>query len=221
MTTFRKFWETRPRTDYQEYFNDFLRAGDYAATDWTITTTEAGGSSATEAIDTAAAGGVLVITNDTNDNDADFLQSTLEAFDITVGKAFEFEMRFKISDVTNTDFIAGLCITDTTPLANSDGVFIRKNEDDTTPDLVVCKNSTETVVAFPDALVNDTWVKMGFYYDGSGDTVDMFVNDVRVAAAPITNLPDDELLAITFGLANGSAAGHVLSVDYIRAIAER
>ena len=31
MTTFRKFWETRPRTDYQEYFNDFLRAADYAA----------------------------------------------------------------------------------------------------------------------------------------------------------------------------------------------
>jgi len=220
MTTFRKFWENRARTDFYEYFNDFTNTGDYAAADWTITTTEAGAGDATEAISTGAAGGVLVVTNDAGAADADYLQNKIECFRFTSGKAAEFEIRFKISDVTNTAFVAGLQITDTTPLAVTDGVFIRKGEDDTYPDLVVCKNSTETVVAAPDPLVNDTWVKLGFYYDGT-DTMQFFVNDQRVAACAVTNLPDDEDLAISFGLLNSSAAAHVLSVDYIRAISER
>jgi len=220
MTTFRKFWQEKPRTGYAEYFNDFLSASDYAAGNFTITTVEAGASSATEAVSTAFAGGALVLTNDSADNDADWLQTVGESFSFTLGKSTEFEIRFKLSDVTNTDFIAGLQITDTTPMAVTDGVFFRKAEDDTYPDLVVCKNSVESVVALPDPLVDDTLVTLNFYYDGT-DSVQAAVNGVRVASLPITNLPDDELLAISFGFANGSAVAHVLTVDYIRAVLER
>lgn len=220
MTTFRKFWQEKPRTAYAEYFNDFLSAQDYAAADWTITTTEAGAGAATEAVSTAIQGGALVLTNDNFDNDADFLQGTVEAWGFTTRKATEFEMRFKVSDVTNTDVVLGLQITDTTPLAVSDGVFFRKNEDDTYPDLVVCKNGSESVIALPDPLVNDTFVTLGFYFDGT-DTVQAMVNGTRVASLPTTNLPDDELLAISFGFANGSAAAHVMVIDYIRVVQER
>lgn len=221
MTTFRKFWETRPRTDYYEYFNDFVQPTDYDTNDWTLTTVEAGASSATEAIGNLA-GGVLVVTNDAADDDSDFFQSTKEVFKYVATKALEFEMRFKLSDVTQSDFIAGLIITDTTPLANSDGIFFRKNDADTYPDFVVCKNGTETVVALPDPLVNDTYVKLGFYFDGNvNHELQIFVNDVRVGAAALTNVPDDEELAISFGIQNGEAVAKILSVDYIRAVAER
>lgn len=227
MTTHRKFWEHQPRTDYYEYFNDFLNTASYAAADWTITTTEGGSGDATEAISVGAGpGGVLVITNDDAATDVDYLQNKLEVWQFQTGKVLEFECRFKVSDATNTGVVLGLQITDTTPLAVSDGVFFRKSEDDLYPDLVVCRNATETVVALPDPLANDTWVKLGFYYDG-GDTVQAYVNDVRVAAVSSAGLPITspldlaELLAISIGLQNSSAAAHVLSIDYIRVRAQR
>lgn len=221
MATYRKFWQDLPRTDFFEFFNDFTRPTDYDTNDWTLTTVEAGAGSATEAIGNLA-GGVLVVTNDAADDDSDFFQSTKEVFKYDATKALEFEIRCKISDVTQSDFIAGLCITDTTPLANSDGIFFRKNDADTIPDFVVCKNGTETVVELPAALANDTWVKLGFYYDGNtAHKLQIFVNDIRVGAAALTNVPDDEELAITFGLQNGEAVAKVLSVDYIRCIQQR
>lgn len=220
MTTFRKFWDKKPRTDYYEYFNDFVRPTDYDTNDWTLTTTEAGAGSATEAIGNLA-GGVLVVTNDAADDDADFFQSAKEVFKYAEAKALEFEIRFKLSDVTQSDFVAGLQITDTTPLAVSDGIFFRKSDGDTFPDLVVCKNGTESVLALPDALVDDTWVKLGFYHSENDDRIDAYVNDIRVGALATTNAPDDEELAISFGVQNGEAVAKVLSVDYIRCIEQR
>lgn len=220
MTTHRQFWKHKPRTDYVEYFNDFVRPTDYDTNDWTITTTEAGASSASEAIGNLA-GGVLVITNDSNDDDADFLQSTKEVFKYDATKALEFNIRFKLSDVADSDFVAGLQITDTSPLAVSDGIFFRKSDGDTYPDLVVCKNGTESVLALPAPLVNDTYVKLGFYHSENDDTIQALVNDVRVGALPVTNAPDDEELAISFGIQNGAAASKILSVDYIQVLAQR
>lgn len=226
---FRKFWERVPRTDYTEYFNDFLTTADYVAGDWTITTTEAGAGAATEVISTGAGpNGVLVITNDDAATDADYLQNKIEAFQLIKGKKAEFEIRFKIGDVVNTAFVAGLQITDTTPLAVSDGVFLRKAEDVKNLELVVCKDGAEDKVVFPDdsALVNDTWVKAGWYYDGT-DRVDAYVNDMRVASVSADKLPTSdpldlaELLAVSFGLLNSSAAAHVLSIDYIRVRTQR
>lgn len=229
--SFRQHWETRARTDYYEYFNDFIAPTDYDTSDWTLTTVEAGASSATEAIGNIA-GGVLVVTNDTADDDSDFFQSTKEVFKYVSGKALEFAIRFKLSDVVDSDFVAGLQIIDTSPLAVSDGIFFRKNDGDSYPDLVICKNGAETVVALPNPLVNDTFVKLGFYYDGSvaqaaaigqsSPTVDIYVDDTRVGALTIdSNMPDDEELAVSFGIQNGAAASKVLSVDYIQVVAER
>jgi hypothetical protein len=70
--------------------------------------------------------------------------------------------------------------------------------------------------------VADTWVKLGFYHSENGDTIEAFVNDVRVGAiTDLTNAPDDEELAVTFGIQNGEAVATVLSVDYIQVIEQR
>ena len=122
------------------YFNDFMT---YNSGDWTITTTEAGGGSASEAV-TSSAGGALLITNDAADNDADFFNLKGEGFKLSSSKKAYFSARFKVSDATQSDFVMGLQITDTTPLAVSDGVFFIKDDGDTNLDFIVEKNSTST-----------------------------------------------------------------------------
>lgn len=222
MTTYRKFWENRPRTDYFEFFNDFTKPTDYDTNDWTLTTTEAGAGSATEAIANAA-GGVLVVTNDAADDDNDFFQSTKEIFKFVTGKALEFEMRFKILEVLQCDFVAGLQITDTTPLAVSDGIYFQKDDGDALLDFHATKNAVSTDLTGLVSLVADTWIKIGFYYDGNSDHgFQVYVNDVRVGSIVVTTTaPDDEELAVSFGIQNGQAVANVLSVDYIRVVQER
>ena len=212
--TIRKFFEGYAVEDLVTFFDDFIS---FAAADWTITTTEGGSGSASEALGTEV-GGVLVVTNDDADDDRDFFQKPGEAFLFASGKPLKFSFRGKLSDVTQSDFIAGLQITDTTPLAVTDGIFFRKNDADTGLDFVVCKDSTETVVEDVAALVNDTYVKLEFYYDGTPNgTIDIFVNGARVGSAVSTNAPDDEVLTPSFGVQNGEAAAKVLTVDYIGA----
>jgi len=121
-------------TKWITYFNDFT---EYVAGDWTITTTEAGSGDATEALASTSAGGLLLITNDDADNDLDFLQLKTEAFKFVAGKKTFFKSRFAVSDATQSDFVMGLQITDTTPLVVSDGVYFLKDDGDASLDFHV------------------------------------------------------------------------------------
>lgn len=198
------------------YFNDF---DTYVAGDWTITTTEAGAGSATEAL-TNADGGVLLITNAAGDNDRDFFNKVGESFLFATGKQVWFEARFKVSDATQSDWVMGLQITDTTPLDVTDGVFFQKDDGDTNIDFHVEKNGTATTSTAVGTNADDTYVRAGFYYDGAS-AVKAFIDGVHVDTLAVTNLPDDEELTISFGIQNGAAAAKTMSVDYIFAAKER
>lgn len=213
------------KTAFYEFFDDFFT---FAAGDWTITTTEAGAGSATEAL-TDGAGGQLLITNDNADNDHDFFQLASEGFKFVAGKRMYFGIRFKTNDATETDIIAGLVLTDTTPLAHTDGIAFIKDDGDTNIDFTVTKNSTETEEAAAGTLANDTFVTLEFYYNGktdndgvaTGEKIEVFVDGTRVAGVALTNVPDDEELALTFGIQNGAAAAKTLTIDWVRAFVER
>ena len=204
-----------PTLNSYVYFNHFTT---YDATEWTITTTEAGAGSATEVI-AAEAGGVLLITNDDADNDADFFQLKGEMFKFVAGKQLWFEIRLKTNDATETDIVAGLQITDTSPLAVSDGVYFIKNDGAATVDFVVNKNSTLTTASAVATMANNEYIILGFYYDGAG-VLEYRVNREKIGTSVLTNLPDDEELTVSFGIQNGAAAAKTLSVDYIRVEAE-
>lgn len=220
MTLKLKFFDDlTPRQDYIEYWNDFVRPTDYDTNDWTLTTTEAGAGDATEAIGNLS-GGILVVTNDAADNDADFFQSTKEVFKWVSGKKLYFGMRFKLSDVTQSDFVFGLQITDTTPLAVTDGMFFQKDDGDAYLDFHSVKNSTATDVTQLATLVNDTYVVIEAYYDGANKW-ELYVNSAAVGSCALTNVCDDEELAISFGIQNGEAVAKILSVDWIRVMQER
>lgn len=203
--------------EYIRWFDDFHK---FTAGDWTITTTEAGAGSATEAASNAS-GGALVITNDNADNDADFLQWANETFKYVVNKRLYFKARFKVSDATESDFVIGLQITDTTPLAVSDGIFFQKDDGDTNLDFHIGKDSTFTDVTAIHTVVDDTYMTVEFYYDASSSKVQLIVDDVLVGSAVLTNAPDDEELTISFGIQNGAAAAKVMTIDYIEVVQER
>ena len=203
-------------TKWHVYFNDF---DTYVVGDWTITTTEAGAGSATEAL-TDGDGGQLLITNDAGDNDLDFFQKVGESYKFESGKKLFFKARFKVSDATQSDFVIGLQITDTTMLDVTDGVFFQKDDGDANLDFHVEKNNTATSATAVATVANATFLVVAFYYDGVSK-VHYYVDGVHKGSSAVTNLPDDEELTVSFGLQNGEAAAKTMTLDYIFVAKER
>ena len=204
-------------TKWITYFNDFT---EYVSGDWTITTTEAGSGAATEALSSTSAGGLLLVTNDDADNDLDFFNLKTEAFKFVAGKKTFFKSRFKVSDATQSDFVMGLQITDTTILAVSDGVYFMKDDGDASLDFHVEKDGSDTTASAIATVSDATMLVAGFYYDGKS-AIEYYVDDVKLGTSVTTNLPDDEELAVSFGIQNGAAAAKTMTVDYIFVSQER
>ena len=198
------------------YSNDFFT---YHADEFTITTTEGGSGDASEAL-TSLAGGALLITNDDADNDHDFFQLKGESFKYSSTKNMFFKARFKVNDATQSDIVMGLQITDTSPLATTDGIFFRKADGATSIELVIEKDSTETTVSCGTA-ADDTFMTLGFYYDPKDRKFHVYKDNVKVGTGVNTNAPDDEELAVSFAIQNGAAAAKSMTLDYISAGKER
>jgi hypothetical protein len=200
-------------TSAHTWFDDF---DDYVAAEWVISETGSG----TRAVGNLD-GGVLVVTNAGTENDCNWLQwsgstnaAVVETFKFESEKPLWMKARFKVSVAAANDVMIGLYITDTDPIGGvTDGVYFRSVDGSGAMSLVVEKNSTETTTA-AGTLANDTYVTVGFYYDG-GSTISVYWNDVRVGSSVTTNLPDDEELAVSFGIQNGEGAAGVLSLDYL------
>lgn len=195
---------------YRNHFQD------YAPADWTITTTEDGAGDATEAI-ADELGGVLLITNDAGANDSDELQRVGETFQLVANKPAWVEAGFKINDATQSIFLFGLCITDTTLIDGmTDGVYLRSDDGDAILDWHVMKDSSETTGSTGVTLSDGGWFRPGLKLLADG-SIEIWVNG-RIVAASTTNVPDDELLRLSMALQNGEAVAKTLSADYIEAV---
>lgn len=203
---------------YYTYSNDFFT---YHADEWTITTTEAGTGSATEAV-TSQAGGALLITNAAGDNDLDFFNLKGEAFKFVSTKRMFFKAKFKVSDATQSDVVMGLTITDTTPLDTTDGIFFQKDDGDTNIDFHIEKDNSATSNTAIGTLADDTFITVAFAYDPNTSSFSIFMDDVKVGEqSTLTNVPDDEELTIAFGIQNGEAAAKTMTIDFIICAVER
>lgn len=205
--------------DWHVWKNDF---DFYLATDWVITETGSG----TRAI-AQAKNGILVITNAAADDDENFLQlrdvasgQVAEHWLYEATKRMFFEARFKVSDATQSDFIMGLQITDTSPLAVSDGVYFRKDDGDDDLDFIVMGTSVST--GSPTnihTVVDDTYMTLSWMYNGDGNFA-AYVDGVMVGGVDNDNPPASEM-TVSFGIKNGAAAAKVMSLDYIYVAQER
>ena len=199
------------------YFNDFMT---YNSGDWTVTTTEAGTGSASEAV-TSSAGGALLLTNAAGDNDLDFLQLKGEAFRLSASKKAYFSARFKVSVATQSDFVMGLPITDTTPLDVTDGIFFISADGAATLDFQVEKDNTATTTSSVATMANDTFITTSWFIDPDRDALYYSINNGTPLKSVATNLPNDEDLTISFGIQNGEAVAKTMTIDYITMMVER
>lgn len=203
-------------TLFHTYFNDF---DTYTAGDWTVTETDSG---ATQAL-TAGDGGLLLITNTAANDDLVALQKNPAAFTFTAGKKTFFRCRFKVSDATQSDLIFGLQVVDSTPLDVTDGIYFLKADGAATVDFICRKNAStgSTSAAAVATMANDTFIELGFYYDGQSK-VAYEVNGSVLGSldASSTYLPDT-ICTVSFALQNGEAVAKTMTVDYVYVAKER
>lgn len=208
-------------TDWHIFLEDFEL---YLATSFVITETGSG----TRAI-SQSDGGNLVMTNAAADNDVNSLQyrdvasgQVAEHWKFIVGKPMYFGIRFKISDATESDFVIGLHITATAPVATppTDGIFFRKDDGDRLIDFVGRKNDTAStltgVLGVSGYMTNDTFTVLEWYYDGVSSNIQAYQDGVCFGSIPLTNVVDDEELAISFAHQNGEAVAKAITIDWIK-----
>lgn len=167
---------------------------------------------------TGQAGGALLITTAGAENDGVSMQLKGESFKLASGKPLYFGAKFKISDATQSDFLVGLCITDTALLGGmTDGVYFRKVDGSTDVNFVLEKNSTETSTAAAILTADTSYHILEFLFDGSSITY--YVDGVEGSETLVTtNLPDDEELTVSVEFLTGAAAAITMTVDWVHCI---
>lgn len=192
----------------------------FNASSWTVTTVELGTGNASEAIGDAA-GGVLEIINDDADDDSDELQLVGESIILAASKPVIFLARIKVDDATDSDLFVGLSATDTDILGGTDnGVLFQKDAADANLDFGCRKAGAGSLADTGVDLADDTWIVVGFRWDGFGTVTPFYSTDasgknVTELTAVITNIPTTEM-RVSFGIRNGEAVAKTLSVDYIK-----
>ncbi len=176
-------------------------------------------NASTVALVAGANGGQVLISTAGAENDGANIQFLGEAFSFASPWEAYFGIRFKVSEATQSDFLVGLCITDTDLLGGmTDGIYFRKVDGSAAISFVLEKNSAETEVAAVHTCVADTFVDLEFIYDGAN--VDAYVNGAKKAsiAAGNANFCNDEFLTPSVHFLTGAAAPITMTVDWLRAI---
>lgn len=182
---------------------------------FTMTVVEAGAGGDSTA---ALSDNTLLITTDNAENDGVNLQVTGEAFDLAAGNYVYFGINFQINDADQTDFLAGLCITDTTLLGGmTDGIYFESLDGSTDINFVLEKDSTETTSASAvGTLADATNVTLEFLFDGTN--VDAWVDGTLQTRLATTNLPDNEQLTPSIHFLTGETTANTMTVNWWRAI---
>lgn len=162
--------------------------------------------------------GRLLISSAAADNDGVNLQVNGPAFlmDATTKRIY-FGIKFMVNEATESDFLVGLCITDTDLLGGmTDGVYFECLDGSTDINFVLEKDSTETTsAAAVGTLVAGTDVTLEFMFDGT--YVDAWVNGVMQTRLATTNLPNDEYLTPSIHWLTGENTANNMRVAWWRA----
>ena len=204
-----------------KYINDFTGGpGIDTAFDneWTVTRVEAGaGESTVTRID--GSGGLLRITTDANEDDGVNMQLIGESYELTSDQLLYFgAFGITLSEATQSDFFAGLAITDTDILGGvTDRIGFQKLDGSTDVTFMLEKDSTETLSSSIKT-ANTSPFDLEFFWDGGRSEVIVFVDGAEAARPAITNLPNDEALRLSLQFLAGSTTAKTMDVDAIRVI---
>lgn len=164
---------------------------------------------------TDGAGGLLLLTTGGTEDNGVQIQLVNEAFLLASGYPCYFGCRLKIDSATESDFIAGLCIRDTTLLDGmTHGVYFRKIDGSTDVYFVLEEGSAEST-GVVHTMTTD-YVTLEWYYDGT--SIDSYVNGVLQTRLATTYLPDTVEMTPSLALLTGDNAAVAMTVDWIRVI---
>jgi len=168
-----------------------------------------------------AGGAVLLTTGATTDNGVklqlgDELSGNGENVSFAAEYPTYFGVTLQINDATQTDFLAGFCVTDTDCLgAVADGIYFRKVDADTTIYFVLEQGSAESATAVA-TMADATDITLEFFYWGSN--VYVYADNVLMATIADTdaNFCNDELLRLTFEFLTGEDVADTCTIKRLR-----
>jgi len=217
------WWTDQPvsnNVDYVSYMDDFTGVAIDKTNDWT----EVKDNNAAVAIVADELNGAVALTSEaTTDDNGASIQGN-EVFAVQTDKSIWFETRIKCNDADQTDLCFGLTVNFATNPENmltaADRIVFQVNDGNAS---ILCKtekNGTETSTDSGIDLVDDTYIRLGFWAYSTG-SVQFFVNR-QLVATHTTNIPDDENLTIGAMSVSGSATGtRVTTIDYLFCAADR
>ena len=190
-------------------------------TEFVNTVVEIGAGTSTAVINDTA-GGALIVTTAGNEDDGGSMQLGNPNLGRSVSFAGDypcyFGIQFQINDADQTDFLTGVCVTDTALLGGmTDGLYIRSVDATGVLNFVLEKDSVETVTAIA-TMTDATDIVVEWYFDG--EQVTCWANDVQVAQIARTDasFPNDELLRLSLEFLTGEAVANTCLVKWIRCI---
>lgn len=174
------------------YINDF---NTLIGTDYTVT-----GTSSTFAITNGVGGQAVLTPGGTTTATAAYKAGTFMQF--IAGYRLWYVVRFKVSAVAGSvSYYAGLRAGS----ATTDGLWFAKAASSTSINLVSTVNSTATTLVTGVATaVADSWVDLGFYYDGTDLTCFSGTSSVDMS-------PDARVSAVTIGSTGTNLTNALLS----------
>lgn len=194
-------------------------------------TTEDAGATGPDA-DLGLAGGVVSFFCDGDDNDECYKYST-KCFKFALGKPMWFEARFRVDEAATDDanVIVGLSsawgenmLLDNGggPAANYSGITFSKVDGGTKIILETSVGTSQNTSASWATWADDTFFRVGFYFDGTAnaDNVTPYLNGVAQTPTQI-ELTSQLACGVGFGIKAGGANEESIEIDYITCIQVR
>lgn len=225
---------------YHQFYDDFdLLLGPTGA--YTLSHTTAG-----TAAHAAGDGGLALLSTTAATNDAVSIQLPAASFSLPAttlaGKKLFYGVRLQLSDITLSNFVAGLINTTTTPLTGgsiTDGAYFQKASGGTVLNFITATGSVLTTTPIPIAsytLANATFIDMAFYLNPKSE-FEVFIGSqlfgwipesgtgvllpVRGPCLRLTPGLSPANLNMTLALSAGAAAIKTMTVDFHFAQKER
>lgn len=221
----REWFSNLPQGQEPDYIIDMYDFTRPSELDTTNDFTEVNDASTSVAIATDADGGAIVMSSQaTTDDSGTSIQEVQQTRSLSSGKRAWFKARFKSSDADQQQIFVGLSVAFATNpeavLSAADRIGFQVDDGNAS---IICKsekNSTESSTDSGVDLADDTYVTVGFYWDGSS-TAKFFVNDALVATHTSNNPDDVQLGVALFQLSGDDSGTKSMTVDYAYVAQER
>jgi hypothetical protein len=181
-----------------------------------------------------AAGGVVSIATDVNDNDEIYVSSIAENWLFAASKPLWFEARVALTEANTDDANLIVGLSDAVgantlldngggPPASYDGAVWYKVDGSLLWRFETSNAGTQVTNANVGAFVNNTWYRVGMLFnpnDGTTGIITPYLNGVKGTAHNIT-LAGLEEMHLVLGAKAGGANAETLRVDYAKVVQAR